>query len=107
MSFAEISAIRAESDEEKRKVIRDNIVKEVFPNMLKCLERLTQENNGYLVLGRLTWADLYFVSLSDHLDIIAEYKVLKDYPNLEALKRNVLALSGIKKWVEKRPETSF
>jgi hypothetical protein len=53
MSFAEISAIRAESDEEKRKVIRDNIVKEVFPNMLKCLERLTQENNGYLALERV------------------------------------------------------
>jgi glutathione S-transferase len=70
------------------------------------------DNNGYFVNGKLTWVDLYFVSLADYFHGIFTWAELKHdpnfvdkYENLKKLKEKVLAIENIKKWVENRPET--
>ncbi|CAH1367637.1 hypothetical protein MTP99_008911 [Tenebrio molitor] len=99
-----LNAVRTEIDEAKRKEKMEQIVKEVLPDNFGRLEKFAQRNNGYLAVGRLTWADLFFVSLLKNVEQIAGVDVLKNHPNLLNLKKKVLELPGIKKWVEKRPE---
>jgi hypothetical protein len=38
---------------------------------------------------------------------VAKEDLVEKYPKLKALKENVLAVPGIKAWVEKRPETQM
>jgi len=52
---------------------------------------------------QLSWADLFFVSILDHLIYRVQIDLLKDRPNLQALREKVLALPKIKSWIEKRP----
>ncbi|RZC34737.1 GST N domain containing protein [Asbolus verrucosus] len=96
--------IRFETDEEKRKALRETAVKETLPYSLKPLEAFAQKNNGYLAVGRLTWADLYFVSLSEGINRLAGFDIMKDYPNLHALINKVLEIPSIRKWIETRPK---
>jgi glutathione S-transferase len=103
-AILKVSALRAETDEAKRKENMELILKEILPDNLGRFEKFTQKNNGYFALGRLTWADLFFVSLLKNVEQIAGVDVLKNHPNLLNLKKKVLELPGIKKWVEKRPE---
>jgi glutathione S-transferase len=103
-SVVELNAVRTEIDEAKRKEKMEQIIKEVLPDNFGRLEKFAQRNNGYLAVGRLTWADLFFVSLLKNVEQIAGVDVLKNHPNLLNLKKKVLELPGIKKWVEKRPE---
>jgi glutathione S-transferase len=117
----EVSALRAETDEAKRKENMELILKEILPDNLGRFEKFTQKNNGYFALGRvcfspsqkvefcdeffqLTWADLFFVSLLTGMEQWAGADALKNFPNLLNLKKKVLENPGIKKWVEKRPE---
>jgi glutathione S-transferase len=51
----------------------------------------------------LTWADLFFVAILDYLNFMAEIDLLEGRPNMQALKKKVLAVPQIKTWVEKRP----
>ncbi|KAJ3663468.1 hypothetical protein Zmor_007727 [Zophobas morio] len=106
-SCLKLSGLRTETDEEKKKALRENVLKEVLPYYLKRFDELCQKNNGYLAAGRLTWADLYFVSMSQALDIVAGFNILKDYPKLAALKEKILEIPNIKKWVETRPKSEF
>jgi glutathione S-transferase len=103
-AILKVSALRAETDEAKRKENMELILKEILPDNLGRFEKLTQKNNGYFALGRLTWADLFFVSLLTGMEQWAGADALKNFPNLLNLKKKVLENPGIKKWVEKRPE---
>ncbi|EEB14151.1 glutathione S-transferase, putative [Pediculus humanus corporis] len=77
--------------------------KETVPYYLKRLDKIVEENGGYFVGGQLTWADLYFVAVSDYLQKMAELDFFSDYPNLQSLKNKVVNIPQIKKWIEKRP----
>lgn len=61
--------------------------------------------NNYIIffLFQLSWADLFFVGIIEYLKYRAEVDLLKDHPNLLALKEKVMAVPQIKSWVEKRP----
>ncbi|KAK6633936.1 hypothetical protein RUM44_004543 [Polyplax serrata] len=77
--------------------------KETVPYYLKKLDKTVEENGGYFVGGQLTWADLYFVAISDYMQRMAEIDMFADYPNLQSLKNKVVNIPQIKKWIEKRP----
>jgi len=59
----------------------------------------------YLLFFQLSWADLFFVGILDYLKFRSEIDLLKDRPNLQALREKVLAVPKIKSWIEKRPST--
>ncbi|KAG5881473.1 hypothetical protein JTB14_026530 [Gonioctena quinquepunctata] len=80
---------------------------EIIPYYLKKIEEQAKKNNGHLACGRLTWADLHFVSLMYYITVIATKDIFADYPNIQAIKEKVLALPAIKAWVDKRPKTSM
>jgi len=52
---------------------------------------------------QLSWADLFFVGVLDHLIYRLNIDLLKDRRNLQALREKVLAVPKIKSWIEKRP----
>ncbi|KAG5867396.1 hypothetical protein JTB14_025227 [Gonioctena quinquepunctata] len=78
---------------------------EIIPHYLKKIDEHAKKNNGYLTCGRLTWADLHFVSLMGYITVMATKDIFADYPNVQAIKEHVLALPAIKAWLEKRPKT--
>jgi len=45
------------------------------------------------------------VAILDYLKFRANVDLLKDRPNLQALRKKVLAIPKIKSWIEKRPVT--
>ncbi|OXU20371.1 hypothetical protein TSAR_005884 [Trichomalopsis sarcophagae] len=82
--------------------------KQVVPFILERLEEQVKRNGGHFVGGKLTWADLYFVSLLDMFNFRSgEGDILKNKPHLKALEQKVLQLPNIKAWVEKRPKSDF
>ncbi|KAJ3663479.1 hypothetical protein Zmor_007737 [Zophobas morio] len=96
-----------EQDESKKKAAIETVKKDTFDVYLPRLEAAVQKNNGYLVLGRLTWADFYFATISPAYDLTIREDVLAKYPNLKALREKVNALPAIKKWLEVRPKSTF
>ncbi|KAJ8949991.1 hypothetical protein NQ318_002401 [Aromia moschata] len=80
---------------------------EIIPPYLEKLDAVAKKNNGYLAVGRLTWADLFFVGILDYLNTMGKRDLLADYPNLQTVKKNVLEIPNIKAWVEKHPKDNL
>lgn len=79
----------------------------MVPFVLERLDEQVKRNGGYFVGGKLTWADLHFVSLLDMLNFRSDGDILKNKPHLKALEQKVLQLPNIKAWVEKRPKSDY
>jgi glutathione S-transferase len=79
--------------------------KELIPFYIQRLDEQAKNNGGYLVGGRLTWADIVFAGILDYLNFMATYDIIEKAEDLKALRDKVLAQPGIKAWVEKRPKT--
>ncbi|KAI4483872.1 hypothetical protein M0802_013248 [Mischocyttarus mexicanus] len=86
---------------------KENVLSTVLPFYLKKLEELARNNGGYLHGGQLSYADLFFVGISDSINNACELDITKDNPNLKSLKEKVLAIPEIKEWVKKRPKNNF
>ena len=86
---------------------REEVFTNVIPYYLEKLEELAKNNSGYLHGGQLSYADLFFVAVSDSLSTAYESDITNDKPHLKALKEKVLAIPSIKAWVEKRPKLTF
>lgn len=108
---------------------KEPLFKETLPYYLQRLDAIAKENNGHLAVGRvrmrlesdillagflkkrnfflfqLTWADLYFVAILDYVNSMAKTDIIEGYPNLQAVRNNVLAIPAIKSWVETRPQS--
>ncbi|KAJ8974614.1 hypothetical protein NQ317_019359 [Molorchus minor] len=80
---------------------------ETLPFYLEKLDSLVKKNDGYLVLGRLTWADVYFVAILDYLNSMAKKELIANYANLQNVKANVEAIPNVKAWIAKRPKDSL
>ncbi|XP_046392667.1 glutathione S-transferase-like [Ischnura elegans] len=104
---AQIAAYYYDKENPNRGTKKDLLVKETVPFYLQKLDAVVAKNNGYLANGKLTWADLFFVSILDYLEAMMEMSFTEHYANLKALKEKVLALPAIKEWVEKRPKSDF
>ncbi|ERL87704.1 glutathione S-transferase [Dendroctonus ponderosae] len=94
---------RFESNPEAKQALKEKLEKEIKPLIFGQMDSWAQKNNGYLALGRLTWADVYFVALIVSF-MLSEPELLENYPNLRAMQQNVLSIPRIKAWVEKRPK---
>jgi len=81
------------------------LMKETVPYYMDKFEKIVAENNGYFVNGKLSWADLFFVSTLDLLNFMASTDLLEGRPKLQALKKQVSEIPQIKSWLEKRPVT--
>ncbi|XP_031619643.1 glutathione S-transferase-like [Contarinia nasturtii] len=96
-----------ETDEEIKAKKLEDIKNETIPLYLGKLDGMVEENNGYLVAGKLTWVDVYLAGISDLWKLLAGYDVAADYSNLQNAIENVNSIETIKNWIENRPETEF
>jgi len=100
-----IAVYHYEKDAAIQELRKGPLFNEILPYYLERLEAIAKANNGHLALGKLTWADLYFVAVLDYLNFMCSKDLTADNPNLQAVKNNVLALPAIKAWVDKRPQS--
>ncbi|RZC43019.1 glutathione S-transferase [Asbolus verrucosus] len=96
-----------ETDEAIKEARKEPLFKETIPYYLERLDGIVKANDGHLALGKLTWADLYFVALLKYLNFMCGTDIIADYSNLVALKNTVLEIPAIKAWVEKRPKSDL
>ncbi|XP_050444319.1 glutathione S-transferase-like [Adelges cooleyi] len=94
-------------DEEARNKKKEILVKESIPYYLERFEKTVSENGGYFVNGKLSWADIYFVAILDHLKSVIDVDMVEGRPNLGKLKQKVLDIPQIKSWIAKRPGPIF
>ncbi|XP_071865375.1 glutathione S-transferase S4 [Bombus fervidus] len=102
-----ISSYYRESDPVLKAKKKVDVMSRVFPFYLNKLEDLAKNNDGYLHGNQLSYADLFFVGISDSLNTAYESDITKDKPHLKSLKEKVLAIPNIKAWIEKRPKLEF
>uniref|UniRef100_A0A8D8R3S9 glutathione transferase n=1 Tax=Cacopsylla melanoneura TaxID=428564 RepID=A0A8D8R3S9_9HEMI len=92
-----------DKNEESKNAKWDPLNKETIPFYLGKFEELIKANGGYLANGKLSWADIFFVSMLDYMSMMAKQELTANAPALKKLSDEVLAIPAIKKWVEKRP----
>nr|WLK66392.1 glutathione S-transferase [Eocanthecona furcellata] len=88
--------------EERNKGLKKSI-EETIPFYLKLFEKQLEENNGYLAAGKLTWADIWFLSHSDYLSSLMGQDLLVNFPKLKKHQEALRGLPGIKEYLAKRP----
>ncbi|EZA53007.1 hypothetical protein DMN91_002419 [Ooceraea biroi] len=103
----QIALFYRETDEVLKAKKKKEVLSTVVPFYLEKLEELASKNGGYLHGGELSYADLFFVAIADSLSNACELDITRGKPNLKSLREKVLALPGIKTWVEKRPKLDF
>ncbi|XP_044270389.1 glutathione S-transferase-like [Tribolium madens] len=102
-----IALYHYETNESVKESRKEPLFKETIPYYLQRLDAVVKANNGHLAVGKLTWADLYFVAVLKYLCFMCGSDIIANYPNLVALKKSVLEIPAIKNWVEKRPKTDM
>ncbi|KAJ8675175.1 hypothetical protein QAD02_010961 [Eretmocerus hayati] len=80
-------------------------LEELIPFYIRRLDEQVKKNEGYLVGGALTWADLVFVGLLDSFNFMSKRDVIEKAKELKALQQKVLDIPNIKAWVAKRPDS--
>lgn len=91
-----------DSVKEKKMITLNN---EVIPFYLTKLNVIAKENSGHLVLGKTTWADVYFAGIVDYLNYLTKINLLENFPNLQECVTKVLENDNIKAYIAKRPIT--
>jgi glutathione S-transferase len=95
-----------EQNAEIKSKMYDSLVNETIPFYVNRFEQIVSDNDGYFVNGKLSWPDLYFVSILDQIHSIIKIDLVDGHPHLTALKLKVLTIPQIKSWIAKRPITS-
>ncbi|KAE8746461.1 Glutathione-S-transferase S-2-like [Frankliniella occidentalis] len=78
-------------------------LKEQVPFYLDKFQEIVKENKGYLVNGKLTWADIYFVAPLKYYKALMARDFLEGYPLLQELVRKVESTPPIAKYIAQRP----
>ncbi|KAG8036718.1 hypothetical protein G9C98_004040 [Cotesia typhae] len=102
---AKIAAYHYEPHLEAKEARYEPLVTEILPFYLSQLDAQVKNNGGFMIDGKLTWADLVFVALLDYLNYMAKFDITEKYENLTALKHKILDIPNIKSWIGKRPQT--
>lgn len=89
-----------EADKETQKETLDN---EIMPLLLGKLDSWAAKNGGHLAVGKLTWADIFFVAITDFTMDIYGKNFVTEYPNLVSVRENVVSIPKIKTWIDQRP----
>ncbi|XP_053619370.1 glutathione S-transferase 2-like [Plodia interpunctella] len=96
--------VRNEENPEVKAKRHAEYTKDQYPLLLKKLDDGIRNNNGYLVAGKLTWADFFFAGIYDFLKGIMEAPQLDEkYPSFKKLQQTVVNLPGVKEYVAKAP----
>ncbi|KAF9407133.1 hypothetical protein HW555_012735 [Spodoptera exigua] len=95
----------ASANYEKDEVIKEQKYKEfsegVFPDYLERINALIIKNNGYIALGKLTWADFMFAGLFDYLGAMMRMPDLgKRYPALQQVVDRVYSFPSVKAYAD-------
>uniref|UniRef100_A0A6G1SAB0 glutathione transferase n=1 Tax=Aceria tosichella TaxID=561515 RepID=A0A6G1SAB0_9ACAR len=85
------------------KAAKEGPLKEQIPFYLEKFEKMVKENGGYLVNGKLTWGDIYFVAPLKYFKGIAGFDFLEKYPGLQELVKKVESIPQIAAYISKRP----
>lgn len=80
---------------------------ETVPFFLNKLEAIAKQNNGHFALQKFTWADVYFTGMIRYLNRLAAVDLTENCPYLKKVIENTESTTGIKQWIEKRPETFY
>lgn len=102
---AKITAMKQEQDKSRKQAMKDTLILEMIPFYLGKLNVAAE--TGFLVLGKMTWADFYFVGMLDYMTGVMEMDILENYPHLQSLRSNVLAMPAIQEWITKRPFSEY
>ncbi|CAK9820777.1 Glutathione S-transferase [Anthophora plagiata] len=100
VAFSQYHWEKDEAQKEKLKAVVDA----KRPEYLQKLEEQVKKNGGYLVGGKLSWADLLFAAYSEMLSNILESDITKDHPELKKLVEKVRSLPNIKAYLAQRPK---
>ncbi|CAH1395986.1 unnamed protein product [Nezara viridula] len=90
-------------DSEERSKLLKALVEDTIPFYLNIIEKQLEENNGFLVAGKLTWADFVVLTVGTYLPGLFKVDILADFPKLKEHHQKISELPGIKEWIEKRP----
>ncbi|KAK4872787.1 hypothetical protein RN001_014816 [Aquatica leii] len=104
---AKIAMYHYEDDAAVKAKRKTPLFEETLPYYLERFDTIAKTNNGHFAIGKLTWADFYFVGLLSYMNFMAGKNLVEGYPNLQKLEKNVLSLPAIKAWIEKRPKTDM
>ncbi|CAH1100581.1 unnamed protein product [Psylliodes chrysocephalus] len=94
-----------EKDPKVKEPRKATLYKEMLPFYIEKFEKQIEKNNGYFAIGKLTWADLYFVGLLEILNFILGKDLTDGAPGLRGINEKVRAIPQIKAYLDKRPPT--
>ncbi|XP_021711351.1 glutathione S-transferase isoform X4 [Aedes aegypti] len=100
-----IAIVAYEPDDMVKEKKMITLTNEVIPFYLTKLNVIAKENNGHLVLGKPTWADVYFAGILDYLNYLTKTDLLTNFPQLQEVVTKVLENENVKAYIEKRPVT--
>lgn len=93
-----------ESEKEKE---REKLMNETIPVYLTRLDKIAEENKGYFVNGKLTYADIVFGAIVDFLSECMKTNLLEGYEHLQTVEHKVTTLANIQSWINRRPSTEY
>nr|QQF64857.1 glutathione S-transferase S3 [Aphis craccivora] len=102
-----LSAYAFDTNEVSKAITYVTLINETIPLYMNKFENIVDENDGYFVNGKLSWADIYFVACLDFFNFMAKVDLLENRPKLQAHKKKILEIPQIKSWVAKRPANSI
>uniref|UniRef100_A0A0H5BQN8 glutathione transferase n=1 Tax=Bombyx mori TaxID=7091 RepID=A0A0H5BQN8_BOMMO len=91
-----------ESDEATKKRLEETLLNETVPFYFNKFNDHIKNNGGYLANGKLSWGDIYFISIPEFMTTIWS-DIIDKYEHIKALNDKVVNLPKIKAWIEKRP----
>ena len=106
-SYAAFTPVFHEKDKTKKAEMAKVQVENAKSRFLPVFNKLAEQNGGFLVGNALTWADIEVAHYTDNIESILGVQLLKDFPVLQKLRKNVYNSKGIKEWVAQRPQTKF
>ncbi|XP_053980880.1 uncharacterized protein LOC128877527 [Hylaeus volcanicus] len=95
-----------EQDPERKEKLK-KLATEKVSFCTEKLEEQVKDNDGYLVNGKLSWADIHFTTFLEFFSNVLETDLLKNHPELKKLSEKVRALPRIKAYLDKRPKTTM
>ncbi|XP_017887779.1 glutathione S-transferase-like isoform X2 [Ceratina calcarata] len=107
---ADLSVLMARWQWEKNPEVKQKLKQEIdvkLPFTLQKLDEQVKKNGGFLVGGKLTWADLQIAAHLETLNNQLKTEVTEDFPDLKKLKEKVRSLPKIKAYLDSRPKMLF
>nr|XP_034834990.1 uncharacterized protein LOC117991505 [Maniola hyperantus] len=102
------AAVFHEKDEKVAARKQAELEKNFYPVTLKKLDDIIAKNNGYMALGKLTWADFLFAGMYERLKTLLHMPDLdQKYPRFKQLEQTVYAIPKVKAYAEKAPKWDY